>query len=169
MDIQTIDIKRIRKIKGKETPYSAIEHSYRDFEKELDPATDHLYRILVGDSNEKGMSLHSVRTLKARLGRGQETVYAGLKKLASWGLLLFESRENGYATQILQVPNYEFAKNRNITVHVHTSKDLSPSEVAEKLKTFDDAIKDPAQASFQKLLRTQRTEFLNSLSKSKRT
>ena len=115
------------------------------------------------------MSLHAVRTLKKRLGRGQETIYAGLKKLASWGLILFESRENGYATQILQVPNYEFAKNRNITVHVHTSKDLSPSEVAEKLKTFDDAIKDPAQSSFQKLLKTQRTEFLKSLSKTKRT
>jgi len=163
MDIPVINKKRIRKIKGKETPFTAIEHSYRDFQKELDPATDHLYRVLVGDSDEFGMSLHAIRTLKTRLGRSQDTIYSGLKKLAHWGLIIFESRENGYATQILQVPDYDFVKQRHITVHVHNPVELSPNEVADKLKIFDAAINDPQQAQFKNMLISQRTEFLKSL------
>ena len=168
MDLTPLDKKRIRKVDGKKESFGATEHCYRQFESELTLYADFLYHKLCLDADKNGMCFHSIRGLKVRLKCGHDAIYKAIDILKKWGLILSEKQEMGYAFQVLPVPNYDLMKQRHITVHVHASKDLTPSEVADKLKTFDDAIKDPAQVSFQKLLKTQRTEFLKSLSKSKR-
>ena len=168
MDLTPLDKKRIRKVDGKKESFGATEHCFRQFEPELTLYADYLYHKLCLDADKNGMCFHSIRGLKVRLKCGHDAIYKAIDILKKWGLILSEKQEMGYAFQVLPVPNYDLMKQRHITVHVHTSKDLTPSEVADKLKTFDDAIKDPAQVSFQKLLKTQRTEFLKSLSKSKR-
>ena len=88
------------------------------------------------------------------------------RNFSNLGLIKYEKKEDHVAVQILQVPEWEIAKHRFIEIKVES---LSPAEIADKLKTFDDAIKDPAQAQFQQTLKTARTEFLKSLNKSKRT
>jgi len=168
MDLTPLDKKRIRKVDGKKESFGATEHCFRQFEPELTLYADYLYHKLCLDADKNGMCFHSIRGLKVRLKCGHDAIYKAIDILKKWGLILSEKQEMGYAFQVLPVPNYDLMKQRHITVHVHASKDLTPSEVADKLKTFDDAIKDPAQVSFQKLLKTQRTEFLKSLSKSKR-
>ena len=55
-------------------------------------------------------------------------------------------------------------KQRHITVHVHSPVELSPNEIADKLKIFDAAINDPQQSQFKNMLISQRIEFLKSIS-----
>jgi biotin operon repressor len=169
MDLTPLDKKRIRKVDGKKESFGATEHCYRQFEAELTLYADYLYHKLCLDADKNGMCFHSIRGLKSRLRCGHAAIYKAMDILKAWGLILFEKREAGYAFQVLPVPDYDLMKQRHITVHVHNPVVFSPNEIVEKLKLFDDAIKDPKQAPYRQSLETARTEFLKGLSKTKRS
>ena len=163
-----IDSKKIRHL-NKSHPYSGIEHEYNRYRenKKVTSKEDHLYLFLVSVSDKNGMSYYSGKKIQKYVGIGWDTFVKAMEKLSNLGLIKYEKKEDHVAVQILQVPEWEIAKHRFIEIKVESV--LSPAEIAEKLKTFDDAIKDPAQAQFQQTLKTARTEFLKSLNKSKRT
>ncbi len=168
MDLTPIDKKRIRKVDGKKESFGATEHCYRQFEGELTIYADYLYHKLCLDADKNGMCFHSIRGLKLRLRCGHAAIYKAVDILKKWGLILYEKRESGCAFQVLPVPNYDLMKQRHITVHVHNPVILSPNDIADKLKVFDNAINDPEQAPYLKSLKVARGEFLKSLEKPKR-
>lgn len=167
MDLKPIDAKRIRKIDGKKSSFAVIEHSYRDFEKELSPQSELIYSKICLDADKNGMSFHSITGLKKRLHFGQDTIYKCIKILAEWGLILYEKREDGYAFQVLPVPNYDLLKQRHITNHYNVTKVVvvSATEFAKQLQGFDEALKDPAQKDHWNMLRARRDDFLKEASK----
>ena len=165
---RVIDKKRIRKIDSKHE-YSGIEHEYNRYRenKRLTPKEDHLYMFFVSVSDKEGMSYYSGFKIQKYIGIGWDTFIKSMEKLSNLGLIKYEKRENHIAVQVMQVPEWEVAKHRFIEVKVESN--LSPNEIADKLKLFDDAIKDPGQAPYRQSLETARTEFLKGLSKPKRT
>ena len=164
---RVIDKKKIRKIDGNH-PYSGVEHEYNRYRENsrLTPKEDHLYLFFASVSDKEGMSYYSARSILKYVAIGWETFTRGMEKLSNLGLIKFEKREDHVAVQILQVPEWDVAKHRFIEVKIESS--LSPNEIADKLKLFDDAIKDPKQISFRQSLETAKTEFLKTLTKSKR-
>lgn len=168
MDLTPLDKKRIRKVDGKKESFGATEHCYRQFEGELTLYADYLYHKLCLDADKNGMCFHSIRGLKSRLKCGHDAIYKAIDLLKKWGLILSEKQEMGYAFQVLPVPNYDLMKQRHITIYVHKPATLTPIEIADRLKTFDDALKDPQQAQFKSSLQAARTEFLKSLPTSKK-
>ncbi len=187
-DNSPIDKKSIRKLNS-EFNYVAIEVEYRKWVENngVNEKEDTLYKHLCLLTDKNGMATTTVRYLikttklayryllggKWKNNKGSIIQVKGcLGSLQNKGLIKYEKRgtENYLAIQILQVPKWEIAKHRFITVNtVNVETMLSPNDIADKLKLFDDAIKDSKQAPYRQSLETARIEFLKSLPKSKRT
>jgi hypothetical protein len=155
-----IDSKKIRHL-NKTHPYSGIEHEYNRYREngKVTPKEDHLYLFFISVSDKNGMSYYSGKKIQKYVGIGWTTFVRAMEKLSNLGLIKYEKKEDHVAVQVLQVPDWDIAKHRFVEIKIN----LSPAEIADKLKTFDVAINDPQQAQFKNFLITQRAEFLKSL------
>lgn len=162
-----IDNKRIRRL-NKSHPFSGIEHEYNRYREngKVTAKEDHLYLFFISVSDKNGMSYYSGKKIQKYVGIGWDTFVKSMDKLSNLGLIKYEKKEDHVAVQILQVPDWEIAKHRFVEVKIETS--LTAIEIADKLKIFDEAIKDPSQAPYRDSLESARREFLKSITKTKK-